>query len=59
MNEPKTFLRNKDYGTQFSEFPQNRVRLIEVTRRLVLGPFKEKKPLVRRLQNGTAQLVTA
>lgn len=26
VNESKTFLRNRDYGTQFSEFPQNRVR---------------------------------
>lgn len=43
MSESKTFLRSRDYDTQFSEFPQYRVRLIEVTRRLVLGPFKKEK----------------
>lgn len=48
VNEPKTFLRNRDYGTQSSEFPRNRVRLMEVTSRLVLGPVKEeKKNLIR------------
>lgn len=44
VNKSKTFLKkNRDYGTQFSAFPQNRMRMIEITRRLVLGLSKEKK----------------
>lgn len=42
MNEPKTFLRKRVYGVQVSEFPQNRVRLIEVIRRLVLSLLRKK-----------------
>lgn len=45
VNKSKTFLRNRDYDTQFSEFPQNRVRLRDVTRRLFLGSLKEKKKI--------------
>lgn len=46
VNKSKTFLKkNRDYGTQFSAFPQNRMRMIEITRRLVLGLSKEKKKI--------------